>query len=159
MGLSIVAKKTNGRLSRGYFTLHFTTRNLALLYCGMPEYLDIENTVSSISFFMHPYIGDKKIDSAKLKFFFYALQVAGVEFPNIMLHSDCDGKYTKNGKLDLRGHLMTGNSKNLLLELEKLISEETFKSIKYEKALSYTLEFYNLVKEEINNGDGIILFR
>ncbi len=85
MGLCIIGKKTGHRLSGSYSTLHHTTRWLAFKYCGMPNNLG-ENgeLVDSMVFYMHPFIDNKKISIDLLKGFFFSIQIAGKEFPNIL---------------------------------------------------------------------------
>jgi len=158
MGLYIRAITTGEGMSYSYSRLHHNARYLALLFCGMPEYLDDDNKESALVFYMNHFIGNKKFNTTKLGQFLYALRLSGIEFPNLLLHSDCEGTYTKNGKLDLYGNLMTGNSKKLLKELKKLISEPVFQQEKYSSQLDYTKEFYTLVKNEVENGKGIISF-
>jgi hypothetical protein len=160
MGLDIYGKKTGGHLGAGYSRLHFTARHLALIYCAMPEFIDDQDKHQSILFYMNPWLNiGESFSTQHMKDFIYAMQLSGVEFPNLMLHSDCEGNYTKNGKLDIDGSLMTGNSIALLRELEKLVNEEAFLAEKYSKEMEYTKAFYNLVKDEIENGVGTILFR
>lgn len=159
MGLDIFGKKTNGHLSGSYSSLHHNTRYLALLFCGMPKYLDNENKHSSFVYYMSKYSEDKVFSTRLMNSFFYSIQLSGHLFPNIMLHSDCEGTYTKNGKLDLDGNLMTGNSIKLMNELETLVSEPEFQTEEYSRHMEYTKAFYELVKDEINNGCGTIVFR
>jgi len=160
MGLDIYGKKSGGHLGAGYSRLHFTARCLALEYCAMPEFIDDQNKHLSILFYMHPWLDiGEHFSTDSMRKFIYSMQLVGVEFPNLMLHSDCEGNYTKNGKLDLDGGLMTGNSKALLKELEKIVNEPVFQDEKYNEKMEYTRKFCNLVKDEIENGVGTILFR
>jgi hypothetical protein len=124
----------------------------------MPEHLDDEGRVSSMVFYLSPYIGDKCLSTDKLRQFISAVQVSGKLFPNLLLHSDCDGDYTKRGKIDLTGGLGKGNSVALLKELGELVNEKEFQNEKYTKEMGYTKAFHALVKKEIEEGKGIIRF-
>lgn len=159
MGLDIYARSTNGHISGGYERLHYTARYLALVYCGMPEYLDDKNEVPTMCIYMYPFTYGKDINVKKMQMFFYAIQISGIEFPNLLLHSDCEGTYTKIGNLDLDGDLMTGNSIKLLKELEKIVTENEFQNEKYNDQMAYTRAFYELVKKEVEEGKGVIEFR
>lgn len=158
MGLDIHARATGGHLSGGYSRLHYTTRYLALKFCAMPDFLDDKDDVSAMSYFMYPYTEGKYLSNSKLTKFNYSLMLVGRLFPNIMFHSDCGGTYTKDGQLDLDGGLLTGNSIELLKELELLVYEEDFQDSKYDRAMEYTKEFYELVKKEVEDGEGLIEF-
>jgi hypothetical protein len=158
MGLDIHGEKTRGHLGGSYSRLHYTARYLALIFCSMPEFLDDENEVSAVGFYMHPFIDGKRMNVSKLQQFIYAVQISGIEFPNLLLHSDCEGSYTKRGKLDLNGSLMTGNSIALMKELEKLVNEKEFQTDQYAEQMKYTKAFYELVKKEVEEGNGKITF-
>lgn len=171
MGLDIYGKKTNHNLSGSYSTLHHTTRYLSLIYCGMPEE-SIGNDIGwneedmkeiyPFSFYMHPFTINAKFNPKKTRNFLWAIQLSGYIFPNINMHSDAEGSYTKNGKI-LGTHLLTGNSKQLLKELEILcndndIIEKSQNNDRIKRALDYTIKFRGLVKDEIENGCGTIIF-
>jgi len=159
MGLDIYGRKTKHHLGGSYSRLHFATRLLALEFCGMPKYLDSANEILAMSFYMNGYLPfDKRADTDKLARFITAVQITGFKFPNIMMHSDCDGNYTKNGKITIET-CMTGNSIALMKELKEIIDEPTFHDDEHKNAMEYTLAFYELVNDEINNGCGTIEFR
>jgi hypothetical protein len=159
MGLDIYGKKTGHHLGGGYSRIHYTTRALALEFCGMPKYLDANNQRDSMSFYMHAYIPDGiYLDNDKLATFIIAVQISGMEFPNILMHSDCEGKYTKRGKISVET-MMTGNSIALMHELKEIIDEPIFQDESHKSAMDYTRSFYELVKDEIENGCGTIEFR
>lgn len=166
MGLDIKGKKTGHYIRASYSRLHHTVRYLALRYCGMPEYLDNLNEVSAMICYMYPdsiIRNANKINPEKLNHFFYSVQLSGKYFPNILLHSDCEGNYTKRGKCDPfnEPQLLKGNSLQLLKELEVIVTDKDLLESKEESiinALPYTIKFYELVKDEIENGTGTILF-
>jgi len=158
MGLDIYGNITSGHLGGSYSRLHYCTRYLALLYCGMPEFLDSKNEVQSMVFYMSGYIGNKEIIPDRIQSLMQALECSGNLFPNIMLHSDCEGNYTKNGKIDINKNWFHGNSIKLMKELEILVNEDMFKDEKYSRQIEYTKAFYELVKKEISDGSGTIIF-
>lgn len=84
--------------------------------------------------------------------------VAAVTFPNLLLHSDCDGTYTRNGRVDaMNGDLLTGNSVQLLRELRRLkpFMEACKCSVRHD-----TFEMLlPLVEDVVTNHDGRIEFR
>jgi hypothetical protein len=158
MGLDIHGEKTGGHMGYSYSRLHYNARYLALIFCSMPEFLDEEKEVSAIGFYMNPFTDGKRLNISKLQQFIYAVQISGIEFPNLLLHSDCEGTYTKRGKIDTDGQLMTGNSVGLMKELEKIVNEKEFQTEKYTQQMAYTKSFYELVKKEIEEGSGKIIF-
>jgi len=158
MGLCIKGKYTKQRLSYSYSRLHYTTRYLALLYCGMPEYLDSNNETNSMLLYMSPHILHDYSKFTNIGKYIQAVQLSGFMFPNILLHSDCEGNYTKNGKPCSTSEWITGNTKALLTELKMLIDEPEFQVEKYKDELQYTKEFYDVVKDELENGKGVIEF-
>ena len=158
MGLDIHGDKTGGHVSGGYSRLHYTARYLALLFCGMPEYLDDAEELRGMHFYMSPFgIIGKNINPDKVRDFLTAIQISGKEFPNLLLHSDCGGTYTRRGKVRLED-FMTGNSVALMKELEMLVNEKEFQVEKYVREMEYTKAFYELVKNEVENGSGRITF-
>jgi len=163
MGLDIYGKKTGHSLSGGYSRLHHTARYLALKWCGIPSSVgkdDVGEDVPGFVFYMHPWVGNKQIDVDKLQHLMTAVQFSGHFFPNLCVHSDCEGNYTRNGK-PCDGQLLKGNSVQLLKELELLCSEETFINSDNERvtaAMEYTVKFRDLVKDELENGCGTVVF-
>jgi len=158
MGLDIHARSTNGHIGWPYSRIHRTIRYLALRYSGMPEYLDNDKTIKSIAIYMHPFFEGKKIDTPTMQSFLTSIQFAVIHFPNILMHSDCSGTYTKNGRAGVSCDLSTGNSKQLLKELAILVNEPVFKVQKYENEYSHLIKFFALVKNEVENGKGRIEF-
>lgn len=158
MGLYIYGKKTRHHLASGYSKLHQNARYLALVYCGMPDNIG-ENKDAFNSFMYFP---NYETNFENMNVFIYSIQLSGYYFPNLLMHSDCDGKYTKNGKdAPTYNGLLGGNSKKLLKELEILCNDEDLINHKLERvrnALDYTIKFRDLVKDELENGTGTILF-
>jgi len=169
MGLDIYGEKTGGHWSGSYSTLHHTVRWLALKYSGLPDSVGTEEDgkpINAFAFFMYPWPGHgsytKKFDVEQLQRMLFSLEVAGHLFPNIMLHSDCDGQYTLRGKVLQSPGLLYGNSKQLLKELDMLCAENDFIQAEDERtkqALQWTVELRDIVRNEIENGSGRILFR
>ena len=164
MGLNIYGEKTGHSLSESYSTIHLNLRWLALRFCGMP----VEIEKAEIESYSYLYRDKQHIDPFMLFMtrenglmaFFNAIECVEHIFPNIMMHSDCGGNYTKNGKVNPHT-CETGNSKALLVELETLLSYEDFKKLQDERtkrAIEYTKKLYHLVKDEIENGTGTIIF-
>ena len=86
----------------------------------------------------------------------WAFVVCCVAFPNLMMHSDCDGRYTKNGRVDpLDGQLQTGNSVQLLRELRAL--SDTAAIMPGPK--TYYDMLLAVVADAVENHDGRIEFR
>lgn len=171
MGLSIRGKKTGESHGGNYSALHQATRYLALSYCNMPDSLgtseDIDyrmHEIDAFSFYINPYISSRgHFDPTKMSDFIFAIECAGYLFPNILLHSDCDGQYTKNGTSgpENNSELLKGNSIQLLKELEKICACENFINSdddRIKRALAWTIEFRDLVKTEIDEGCGTIIF-
>lgn len=89
------------------------------------------------------------------------------KFPNLLWHSDCDGAYTRRGKVasfeDPKG-LQTGSSVGLLKELELIKDTLNLQRPKdswtdnqsYTANLFYML--YDVVKDVVENYDGRIEF-
>ena len=171
MGLDIIGKKTENCISSGYSKLHHNARFLALFFCGMPLTIGKENDdrkdIDSFVFFMHPFTGFNgvKFEIKEMQKYNNALIFAGFYFPNLLMHSDCDGNYTKNGPTAIESYrLLKGNSIQLLKELNLLCNDKYLKEMAIENerikcALDYTVSLRNLVKDEIENGCGTILFR
>lgn len=158
MGLDIYGKKTGHRLSGGYSRLHQNARYLALIWCGLPD--NIGENKDSFSAFMH--FPNYESNFNNMNYFIYAIQLSGYHFPNLLIHSDCEGNYTKNGKdAPLTKNIEGGNSKKLLKELEVLCNDDDLINHKLERvrnALDYTIKFRDLVKDELENGSGTIIF-
>lgn len=84
------------------------------------------------------------------------------KFPNLYWHSDCDGKYTRRGRVesfDKPGNLQTGNSVGLLKELQfvkdNLPVNDSFAG--YHEWMIFNA-FYDVVKDVVENYDGVIQF-
>lgn len=161
MGLSIRGKKTGHGLDGGYSRLHQNARYLALVYCGIPEDIGKNKEISGFGAYMH--FPNQETDFSNMYNFIYSIQLSGYLFPNLLMHSDCEGNYTKKGKdAPLHEGLMGGNSKRLLKELNILCEDDDLINHKLERvrnALDYTIKFRDLVQDEIENGCGKIIFR
>lgn len=136
MGLDIVGKKTGNTISYGYSKIHYNARYLAFVYCGMPEYIGKENDdskdIDSFIFFIHPFTGFNgvKFEIDKMQKYNNALIFAGFYFPNLLMHSDCDGNYTKNSPPAIKSYrLLKGNSIQLLKELNIICKDEDIKKM------------------------------
>ena len=167
MGLYIHGKTVNkDDWTFSYSRLHYTVRYLALKYCGMPDNIGAKyngEEKDSMAFYMNYYIHNNDvIDDEKMGQFIQAVQFSGKYFPNIMLHSDCEGNYTKNGKCDpINKGWRNGNSKQLLKELKILLEDEDLKEMQDKhiiNALKHVRIFYNIVKGELEEGTGHIIF-
>ena len=122
MSLQIYGKKSKKQYSAGYSGLHLV-RWLAVVCCGLPAKDSCDNYTTEYVF-RAPKDQGIMIDNA----FVHAHQLSGMRFPNLLMHSDCDGGYTKEGKVMEGEGLLTGNSIGLLKELE-IIKKETPKEL------------------------------
>lgn len=88
----------------------------------------------------------------------WAFVVACVTFPNLMMHSDCDGSYTRNGRVNaLDGNLKRGNSVQLLRELRLL--RPTVDAHKDGDVRTDTYEMLlALVEDVVENHNGTLRF-
>lgn len=152
MGLDIIGSKTDKEYHMGYSAIHLV-RYLALLDCGWPEDID-----GWPGFYVLP----QNLDAAKFRQIVTALQMAGHIYPNLLLHSDAEGTYTKTGKVCLdecKDAWMTGNSLGLLRELEDLEANTSAdRREKYPRAWEVFGALFSLVKDEIRNGGGHLKF-
>ena len=149
MGLDISAPSKS--YHAGYHALHMV-RELALLDCGYPD--DLEGFPSF-------YVVPANLDSKRLSAALLAFQLSGLYYPNLMLHSDCEGKYTRGGKVATNGKdaWMTGNSVGLLRELEELAKTFTDEvKAKRARAISVFDMLHAVVKDAVENGKGTIEF-
>ena len=174
MGLCIQGKKTGKYYDRSYSALHFGSRWLALVACGMPlDDIQIPDykfdRVDNMTFKADPmslYMDHGFRGLTDIQKYTTAAQMTGFHFPNLMMHSDCEGNYTKNGKdAPNTKNWMGGNSIHLLKELESLCSDKDILKLvedgneRVKDALSHATTFRDIVKHEIQNGCGTILFR
>jgi len=162
MGLSIRGEGTGDYIGWNYSTLHLAVRQVALIECGMPLNLADEGkpVKNGMGFYMHPYIdifSKEYLPTEKLLAFISAVQLSGYHYPNIMFHSDCEGKYTLRGKI-FNNNWMSGNSKKLYKELKDLYDNKTYRKLQNERFEKRFCNFYELVKNEVLNGKGIIKF-
>ena len=147
MGLHISCKHSDKDISWNYHTLHMI-RNLALQTCGVnKELLSIINSCSMgdvdiVRFILsfHPEITIKSED-------FYGMQLAGMYYPNLLFHSDCDGDYTAKGKVLSDVHWQHGNLKQLKHELEILLHDA--EKIDADFSKEYAKQFLELVTDEL----------
>lgn len=157
MGLDACGKVSRKKYHWGYSGLH-QIRWLALLALGMPQEIKGNSTFCALS-------GGWKLQDGwyqdEERTILWYVQLSGKYFPNLMFHSDCEGTYTKTGRLDLNGKLMRGNSRSLLKELQMIKDSENLKNnhLKLGKAMEIFDMFYDLVKDEVENGKGHITFR
>jgi len=159
MGLDISCKISKKSIRWNYSTLHLI-RWLALQACGLPKEICGKTSYSwATSPFLHGYVIDgKELPSPDLMAtILFSFKQAGYYFPNLMFHSDCEGNYTKSGKVFSKPELTGGNSTQLLKELE-LLKKEIPEQEKDSRTLVAFNQFYELVKDEVENGNGYIEF-
>lgn len=156
MGLWITGKGSKKEYSRSYFALHLV-RWLALRICGLNEKIAGK---TSFSYLNDAYINKDAIPTPdEMLNLVWANRVAGHFYPNLLFHSDCEGSYTKKGAVLKNENLLTGNSIGLLKELKKLKREKPKKiSMDDERAWDTFNTLYELVKDEVENGEGILNF-
>ncbi len=154
MGLDILCGVSKKTYHAGYHALHMV-RWLALVACGWPKKLGTGEYSGSMT--THFYVIPEGLRGNELSDMVIAAQCAGHLFPNLMLHSDCEGTYTRRGSVNL-STWQTGNSRGLLKELIKL-DEMTPDELKGD---SRAWEVYKMLREvvedEVNNGKGYIKF-
>ncbi len=156
MGLYARGSYSKKSFSYSYSALH-RIRYLALKTCGMPETVCGKKSELLVNnFFLMPneLTGGLVEDMRK---FLWAVQQAGYYYPNLMFHSDCEGSYTKTGKVLKCKELLRGNSKKLLKELN-LLKDETEEKEKIGYDWDIFISFYDLVSDEVLNGYGHIIF-
>lgn len=157
MGLCVCDKYNTTSVSWSYHTLH-EIRKFAFMYCGLSNNINID---------MFYDIALRRVDEKELsKMGFVKTNItyihdifkkASEQFPNLIEHSDCEGKYTKNGKINMKTFL-TGNSIGLLNELKLLVDWEPIKSKNNEYHYHCLLRLYEVVKKIVEEGDGVIYF-
>lgn len=163
--MALYIKSKNGKeYCYSYGMLHNIRALTLLCYYGIPERFcgssicDWYNFNNICHGGMGSQIFDKISPDDNMEFldFTFALISAGHDFPNLLLHSDCDGRYTKDGKISDK--LMTGNSVQLLEELYKLINNKKVKKYKETIVLKTLNDLYEAVKDQVENGNGVIKF-
>ena len=153
MGLDITCGKSTKTYHASYGVLH-QIRWLALVACGYPQ--DRRDIYPSC------HVVPAEITPGQINDMMWATVQAGHLFPNLLLHSDCEGTYTKRGKIDL-ARCMTGNSRGLLKEL-RLLETMIPESLKGDNPITHytpwglfkTLK--DLVEDEVEHGKGYIAF-
>lgn len=160
MGLYIYGKHTDKECHWGYGMLHII-RDIALMTCGVQEefakatraYWDKEGY--TLEHYIKSNCPSLKIAPSDL----YGLRLAGYYYPNLLFHSDCDGTYTKNGKLMNDCHWLTGSLSGLQKELNLLKSElqkENYEITEWqENAIN---QLFELVEDELKYKRPIIYF-
>jgi len=143
MGLDIYSKSSNKSYHFGYSGIH-QLRYIAYRVVGGDK---------TFSGYMR--MGDERPEGC----FDFCYTCACYHFPNLMFHSDCEGTYTKRGKVLTDEHLLKGNSKGLLKELEALNTladrENAKGEIRWDDIFP---QLYELVKDVVENGDGKLIF-
>jgi hypothetical protein len=101
--------------------------------------------------------GKKDIEHFENSPYDWSYIISTHRFPNLMMHSDCEGRYSKNGKIDLKT-LEDGNSIELLKELKEIKNKHLFDSGKIKKigADEVFKDFYIVVKDCVKNKVDIV---
>ena len=147
MGLDIITSVSKKTWHASYSGLHLI-RKLALMECGADQAVADCLTRHEVIPASRETMGD----------LFWALQVCGNRYPNLMLHSDCEGSYSRRGKVNLDSRsLDSGSSTGLLKELS-MLGERIDKKHKYGVAWDLYIALHCLVKDEVENGKGRIEF-
>ena len=155
MGLDICGKKSDKNYHYGYSGLHLI-RWLGLISLGLPVKIKGEDTFCALSGgwkFKKDWYQDEE------QTVLGCVQLSGKFLPNLMFHSDCEGTYTKSGRISF-DDLMTGNSIGLLKELNYIKTNVDFKKEPHKgsRAVEVFNTFYELVNDEVKNGVGHIVF-
>lgn len=137
----------------GYGTLHLV-RWLALIDCGLPE-----NIAGKPSYCIWPavYVLPDGFTAKDMQATYLPLQIAGHHYPNLMLHSDCDGEYTRRGKVETTT-LQSGNSVALLGELKQL-AKNTPKNLQVGRAWEALLVLLETARFAVEKSNGRMEFR
>lgn len=152
MGLDINVAGSDKSYHAGYGALHLV-RWLALVQCGFPEKIAGE---SSFGVWPTCYVLPEGFTGKMLSDLMLPLQVAGHHYPNLLLHCDSEGSYSRRGKVDT-GTLMTGNSVGLLAELECLM-EWVPERLKQGNHWTTLKMLHGVVEAAVKNGDGRVEF-
>ena len=139
MGLDIEGSKTKKRYTWSYSALH-RVRAMAYYVCGCED-----PEVTKLRFF-------NKEPQA------FEFSVAGYTFPNLLLHSDCEGSYTAKGKVLKNKTLTTGNIYGLQKELNILRKKLTNKEMQNIGGYQVFIDLKALVDDEIKLGGNKITF-
>ena len=163
MGLIVSGKSSKKEYNFGYSGLH-QIRWIAYKICGgkknYVEFMSMHNGLLHKKDFKYPdceSFSENILFILKEPHYDWAYLVALQKFPNLMWHSDCDGIYSKNGKVaPLDKTPLTGNSRELLSELEILKK----KSLPFRKEIRWNKIFnqlYDLVEDVVEKGDGKVI--
>lgn len=154
MGLDICSKNKSYHAS--YSGLH-SIRWLALLDCGLPEKIQGQ---SSLFYVSRVYIFNEEMPQPNAKEFteiLCSLQFAGHVYPNLLLHSDCEGSYTKTGEVCVEEGWTSGNSVGLLKELDRL-DRLTLSHLKTGRPWEIFRMFFAVVKDAVKYNKGKVVF-
>jgi hypothetical protein len=90
----------------------------------------------------------------------HAIAMCYLHYPNLFWHSDCEGSYTLRGKVDLEesGKLLTGNSRQLLWELNDIARRLGYDADNQQPSWELFVVFRELVKDVVENHDGKLEF-
>ena len=160
MGLYIYGKHSDKECHWGYAPLHWI-RDLALMTCGVKK--EFSQALRSVNFdknfnaidYLNKYYPALKISNTDL----YGLRLAWYYYPNLLFHSDCDGTYTKYGKIMKDSHWLTGSLAELEMELNLLKNELKKSDIEISETEQKILnEFSELVTDEMKYKRPVIYF-
>lgn len=144
MGLDIQTR--NASYHVGYYGLHLV-RELALIACGYPK---------EVQGFPAFYILPEGLTGPLLQKAISASIVCGFIYPNLMLHSDCEGKYTSSGKPMEDANWFSGNSKKLVEELVDLKNSFS-KTQRIGRAWEIFDMLYKVAKDAVKNKEPLVL--
>lgn len=151
MGLTIHGKGSKKSYNWSYGALH-GIRWIALRECGWPKEIGDKTGRIDTNFYVVP----SGLSADCLNNMLGAMALCGYRFPNIMLHSDCDGKYTKGGEVDTARYL-DGSSIGLNSELRDLWGMAK-DNPEYEGWLPALKDMKEVVAAIMDKGDGKVIF-
>lgn len=149
MGLDITGKSSEFTYHGSYHGLHLI-RWLAMVNCGLPRKIEDRDSFALV---IAPFPRTVILNQIAID----AIQKSGYFYPNLMFHSDCEGNYTKNGKIFKYSSLETGNSIKLLKELREL-NDSSEREKEDEHCWDYFDMLHKLVEDEVENGKGHLIF-
>jgi len=163
MGLRISSKSSKKEYNFGYSGLH-QIRWIAYKICGgeknYVEFMSMQDGTLHRKNFEYPDCESFDKDTLfmlKEPHYDWSYIAALQKFPNLMWHSDCDGTYSKNGKVaSLDKTPLTGNSEGLLSEL-KILKK---KGLRFRKKIRWDEIFnqlYDLVESVVEQGSGELI--
>ena len=163
MGLRISSESSKKEYNFGYSGLHQIRWIAYKIHGGKKNYVEfmsMQNGALHRKDFKYPDCESFNKDilfMLKEPHYDWSYIMALQKFPNLMWHSDCDGTYSKNGKVASLDKIpLTGNSRGLLSEL-KILKKKSLpfrKEIRWDEIFNH---LFGLVDDVVEKGDGKLI--